>query len=83
MRFGGWLWMGCIAAIRHQVLEGAGVAVLPEYFVRADLAARRLVKILPSVVPAHDYFRLVFRAADPRRRVFESLGKELASVPLR
>jgi DNA-binding transcriptional LysR family regulator len=83
LRFGGWLWMGCIAAIRHQVLEGAGVAVLPEYFVRADLAARRLVKILPSVVPANDYFRLVFRAADPRRRVFESLGKELASVPLR
>jgi DNA-binding transcriptional LysR family regulator len=83
LRFGGWLWMGCIAAIRHQVLEGAGVAVLPEYFVRADVAARRLVKVLPRVVPVHDHFRLVFRAADPRRRVYDSLGKELAQVPLR
>jgi DNA-binding transcriptional LysR family regulator len=83
LRFGGWLWMGCIAAIRHQVLEGAGVAVLPEYFVRDDVAAKRLVQILPKIVPTHDYFRLVFRGADPRRRVYESLGKELASVPLR
>lgn len=76
-------WLGGIAAIRSEALDGAGVAVLPEYFVRRDLAAKKLVRLLPRVTIAHDYFRLVFRAADPRRAVFESLAKELAAHPLR
>ena len=75
-------WLGSIAAIRRQVLEGEGVAVLPEYYVRNDLAARRLVRILPKVKAMHDHFRLVFRATDPRRAVFESLAADLLRAPL-
>ena len=77
------LWLGSGAAIRHQVLEGAGVAVLPEYFVRRDLSSGRLRRLLPKVVPVPDHFRLVFRSADPRRPIYESLAHDLARVPLR
>jgi DNA-binding transcriptional LysR family regulator len=83
LRFGRGAWLGCIAAIRHQVLEGMGIAVLPEYFVRRDLSSGRMKQVLPSVVPVHDHFRLVFRGADPRRPVYESLAKDFAAVPLR
>lgn len=76
-------WLGGIAAIRHEALDAAGVAVLPEYFVRRDLSAGRLARVLPKVAIAHDYFRLVFRSADPRRAIFESLARELAAHPLR
>ncbi|MFI5299380.1 MAG: substrate-binding domain-containing protein, partial [Polyangiales bacterium] len=82
LRFARGCWLGSIAAIRRQVLAGEGVAVLPEYFVHKEIAAKRLVRILPSVTPAHDHFRLVFRAADPRRAVFESLAAELHRSPL-
>jgi DNA-binding transcriptional LysR family regulator len=76
-------WLGSIAAIRHQVLEGAGVAVLPEYLVRRDLEAKRMRRLFPKVEPSHDYFRLVFRANDPRKPLLESLAQHFAGVPLR
>jgi DNA-binding transcriptional LysR family regulator len=83
LAFGKHTYLGTIAAIRHRVLEGAGVAVLPEYLVRADVAARRVARIFPRVRPQHDHFRLVFRADDPRRALFESLAASLAKAPLR
>jgi DNA-binding transcriptional LysR family regulator len=82
LRFARGSWLGAIAAIRHQVVEGAGVAVLPEYFVRRDLASHKLVRVLPRVTLLHDYFRFVFRAADPRRALFESLASAVREVPL-
>jgi len=75
--------LGTIAAIRALVLRGAGVAVLPEYYVRSDLERRRLVRILPTVEPLVDAFRLVFRADDPRRSVYEALAASMRRVPLR
>jgi DNA-binding transcriptional LysR family regulator len=83
MRFGGILHMGTIAAIHQLALRGEGVCVLPHYFVRKDLDARRLIAIMPRVTPLSDYFRLIFRADDPRRSLFASLGHTMASVPLR
>jgi len=83
LRFARGSWLGGIAAIRRQALDGEGVAVLPLYFVRDDLAAKRLVRIMPSVVPQHDHFRLVFRASDPRRAVFDSIAEDLRRAPLR
>lgn len=74
---------GTIDAIRQRVLAGAGVGVLPRYLVQPDLDARRLRVVFPKVVPLHDYFRLVIRADDPRRSVFEALVEELAKEPLR
>lgn len=75
--------LGTIEAIRGRVLEGAGVAVLPEYLVHGDLARRRLVRVFPKVTLSSDWFRLVFRADDPRRSVYERVAEHMARVPLR
>lgn len=69
--------LGTIEAIRRRALAGAGVAVLPEYLVRGDVKAGKLRVILPSVVPQHDYFRLVFRADDPRRSIYERMAQRM------
>lgn len=83
MRFRRVHFLGTIDAIHHRVRAGAGVAVLPEYLVRRDLAARKLRKILPRIEPLHDHFRLVFRADDARRSAFEALALALVETPLR
>lgn len=83
LRFGRVLRLGTIAAIRARALEGAGVAVLPLYFVKTDLRKKTLVRALPKIEPAHDYFRLLFRGDDPRRVVYEALAKALSEEPLR
>ena len=83
MNFGRVLQIGTIAAIRALVVQGEGVAVLPEYFVAPDLKARRLVKLFPKVNPLSDYFRLVFRSDDPRRSVYERVAAVMLSEPLR
>ncbi len=77
------LRMGTIAAIRHLVLRGDGVAVLPEYFVRPDLEAGRLARLLPHIELLADYFRLVFRGDDPRRTVYERIGQAMLLEPLK
>jgi LysR family transcriptional regulator, glycine cleavage system transcriptional activator len=77
------LRMGTIAAIRDLVLRGEGVAVLPEYFVAKDLARGKLVQVFPRVTPLADHFRLVFRADDPRRSLYEAMALTMAGIPLR
>ena len=74
---------GTIEAIRQRILAGAGVGVIPKYLVQPDLDAKRLKIILPKIVALHDYFRLVVRADDARRSVFDALAKALAEEPLR
>lgn len=74
---------GTIEAMHVRIRQGAGVGVLPTYLVRRDLERRRLKVLFPNVTPLHDWFRLVFRAQDSRRAVFELLGKSLAAAPLR
>lgn len=75
--------LGSIEAIRRRALDGAGVAVLPRYLVEPDLAARALKQIFPAVELLHDWFRLVFRADDPRRPVYEKLAERMVEEPLR
>lgn len=75
--------LGTIAAIRARVLEGAGVAVLPLYFVRRDLAEGRLTRLLPRSRLASDWFRLVFRAGHPHEPRLRELAADLAALPLR
>jgi LysR family glycine cleavage system transcriptional activator len=77
------LRMGTIAAIEHLVLRGEGVAVLPKYMIARHLKSRALRVILPTIKPASDFFRLVFRADDARRPVFEALAGILLAAPLR
>jgi DNA-binding transcriptional LysR family regulator len=74
---------GTIEAIRLRLLAGAGVGVVPKYLVQPDLDAKRLRVLFPKVVPQHDYFRLVIRADDARRSIFEGLAASLAAAPLR
>ncbi|MBL4848897.1 MAG: LysR family transcriptional regulator [Planctomycetes bacterium] len=75
--------MGAISAIRWCVVRKYGVAVLPRYLVTPDLEAGRLVEILPDVQPLSDHFRLIFRADDPRRSLFEALADEMRAHPLK
>ena len=58
------------------------MAVLPRYLVERELAAGKFKKIFPRVTPISDYFRLVFRADDPRRSVYERLAATLLEAPL-
>jgi LysR family transcriptional regulator, glycine cleavage system transcriptional activator len=78
--FGRIVYFGTIAAMRAVVLAGDGVAVLPHYLVAQDLAARRLMRVLPRVRPLHDYFRLIFRADDPRRSLYQAMAESMAQV---
>ncbi len=83
LRFRRHVWLGSIAAIHDEVSAGAGVAVLPEYLVRRDLASGKLVRAFPKVTLLDDHFRLVFRALDPRRVLFEALAEDFRRAPLR
>lgn len=82
-RFAEHLYLGGIGGVRTAVLAGMGVAVLPRYFVGEDLAAGRLVELLPALDLPTDWFRLVWRADHPRAPDLEALGGELQALPLR
>lgn len=83
MRFRQIVRLGTLDAIRARVLAGAGVAVLPRYFIAPDIAARRVRRLLPALPLEHDQFRLIFRRDDPRRSIYEQLAGSLRAVPLR
>ena len=83
LRFGNLIRLGTIEAIRMRMLAQAGIAVLPEYLVRKDIAAGRLARILPSVTLLSDWFRLIFRTDDPRRSIYEQMATQMSEVPLK
>ena len=83
LQFANAVRLGTIEAIRLRVLQHAGVSVPPEYLVRKDIASGKLTKVLPSVTLLHDYFRLVFRADDPRRPIYEQIAKQMSATPLK
>ena len=83
LSFGRVMAMGTIAAIKHVVLAGKGVAVLPSYFVAPELEKGSLVAVFPKVKLLEDRFRLVFRRDDPRRPIYERMASVLATIPLR
>ena len=76
-------YLGSIAAVRYRLLEDAGVAVLPRYFVERDLARGRLRPLLPALQLQTDAFRLVWRAGHPREAELHALAGELRAFPLR
>ncbi len=83
LRFASVLRLGTIEAIRVRAVAGAGVAVLPEYLVRDDLAKKRLVRVLSKIALLPDWFRLVFRADDARRSIYDRIAEHLIGVPLK
>jgi DNA-binding transcriptional LysR family regulator len=77
-------YMGGIGNIKRRLMDGDDrVAVLPRYFVRAELEAGRLVRLLPRVRLRTDAFRLVWRNGHPRTRELMALAGELRRHPLR
>lgn len=83
MHFGRTLHLGAIAAVRHQTTAGQGIAVLPSYYVREDVARGRLVRVLPRITLRSDAFRLIFRTGDARADDFRGVANVLAQQPLR
>lgn len=73
---------GTIAAVRARILAGAGVGVLPRYFVTADLKNKRLVEPMPNVAMHEDAFRLVWREGNPKEPLLEGFAAELRALPL-
>ena len=74
--------LGAIAPIRHWVVAGRGVAVLPEYFIARDLEEGRLQRVLTHVEPRRTGFvwsgsGITFEPA------VSALGRFLADQPLR
>ncbi len=75
--------LGTIGPVRTRALEGAGVAVLPEYFVRPQIDRGELVGILPRTKLASDWFRLIWRRDSVREGALRQLAEELLSHPLK
>jgi LysR family transcriptional regulator, glycine cleavage system transcriptional activator len=75
-------FLGTIAAIRARVLEGAGIAVLPEYFIKKDLEDEKLVRIMPRTKLVSDWFRLVWREGHSREEELRFIGENLSRIPL-
>ena len=74
--------LGTIGAVRALALAGRGVAVLPRYFVREELAKGRLTQLFKTQPLLTDYFRLIWRAGHPRHAQLEQLGAELQKLPI-
>jgi DNA-binding transcriptional LysR family regulator len=75
-------YLGTIAAVRHRVLEGVGLAVLPRYFVRREVRTGDLRVLLPTLGLQRDFFRLVWRAGHPREAELRQLAADLRGRPL-
>ncbi|MBL9105883.1 MAG: LysR family transcriptional regulator [Myxococcales bacterium] len=82
-RFASYRWLGLGAAVKAMVLAGEGVAVLPAYMIEEELRRGKLRRVLPQVTLRTDYFRLIFRADDPRGGILHALAAVLASEPIR
>lgn len=82
-QFGAVQHLGAIAAVRARTLLGAGIAVLPHYFVRQDLERRRLVRLMRKTKLPSDWFRLVWRSGHSREAELRQIASELCELPLR
>lgn len=80
--FAGTELLGAIGAVRARCLAGAGVAVLPRYYVGADLDAGTLVEVFPGRPLPHDTFRLWWRRGHARGPALRRLAAELRLRPL-
>jgi DNA-binding transcriptional LysR family regulator len=76
-------YLGGIAAVRARVLEGAGIAVLPLFFVRRDLSSGRLKRLMPTTRLPRDWLRMVWRQGQVHEAQLRELAAELSERPLR
>lgn len=80
--FAGTELLGAIGAVRARALAGAGVAVLPTYFVAGDLTDGRLQVVMPGLELPADQFRLWWRRGHPHADGLRALAAELRARPL-
>lgn len=73
---------GAGEAVRQLARSGQGVAVLPEYLVRADLTAGHLVRLLPHLSLLADSFGLLYPSRSPFERSLNRLAVHLRTRPL-
>jgi LysR family glycine cleavage system transcriptional activator len=73
---------GVAAAIVLRVLSGSGVAVLPTYMIRGELASRRFVRLLPRARLLSDSFRLLHRKGHRFSPALGELAEFLRGKPL-
>lgn len=76
-------YLGTISAIREYVRQGAGVAVLPSYFVERDIERGRLGVLFPRRKLQTDYFRLLYASKTQKSSLFASLAQLMRETPLR
>lgn len=76
-------YLGTISAIRARVLDGAGVAVLPLFYVRQALKTKKLKQLFPGTKLPTDWLRMVWRNGCTREPELRELAKELGKQPLR
>jgi LysR family transcriptional regulator, glycine cleavage system transcriptional activator len=76
-------YLGGIAAVRARVLEGAGIGVLPLFFVRKDLASGKLRRLMPKTQMPRDWLRMVWRQGHVHEARLRELAAELSERPLR
>jgi DNA-binding transcriptional LysR family regulator len=77
--FGNKQYLSIIAAVRARVLEGVGVAVLPEFYVAEDIARRRLKVLVPGTKLKSNSLRAVWRKGHPYETEIRDLASELAA----
>jgi LysR family glycine cleavage system transcriptional activator len=82
LRFGGIRACGAGAAIMERALGGFGVAVLPSYMIKKELAARRLVRLLPKIRLLSDSFRLLYRNGHRFSEPLGEIAEFLRKLPL-
>lgn len=75
-------YLGGIAAVRARVLEGAGVAVLPRFYVRGHVH-RQLERLMPGTRLPRDWQRMVWRRGQPLEAHLRTFASDLAQRPLR
>jgi DNA-binding transcriptional LysR family regulator len=72
-------YLGIIAAMRMRLLEGAGVAVLPAYYVADDTSRGRLKVLIPQTKLKSSTLRAVWRKGHPYENEILELARDLAA----
>jgi len=76
-------YLGGIAAVRERVYEGAGVAVLPWFYVRHAIARGKLKQLFPRTSLPVDWLRMVWRNGYSRETELRLLASDLLKRPFR
>lgn len=73
---------GTAGAVCSLARAGLGVAVVPEYMVRAELDSGELIRLLPHVDLLHDSFRMLWREDSADDEALGQLAEFLRERPL-